>query len=40
MGAWIDLQSDMKLQFQIFEAVEHPNVKPMAYASNLIGSMM
>ena len=40
MGAWINLKSDLKMQFQTFEAVPHPNVKPMAYASNLVGSMM
>jgi len=40
MGAWINLKSDLKLQFQTFQAVPHPNVKPMAYASNLVGSMM
>jgi len=39
-GAWINLKSDLKLQFETFEAVPHPNIKPMAYASNLIGSMM
>jgi serine/threonine-protein phosphatase 5 len=40
MGAWINLKSDLKLQFKTFEAASHPNIKPMAYASNLIGSMM
>jgi hypothetical protein len=40
IGAWINLKSDLKLQFETFEAVPHPNIKPMAYASNLIGSMM
>ena len=40
MGAWVNLESDLKLQFQTFEAVPHPNVRPMAYASNLVGSMM
>jgi serine/threonine-protein phosphatase 5 len=39
-GAWINLKKDLKLQFETFEAVPHPNVKPMAYASNLVGSMM
>jgi serine/threonine-protein phosphatase 5 len=40
LGAWINLESDYRLQFQTFEAVPHPNVRPMAYASNLVGSMM
>ena len=40
LGAWINLKKDLKLQFETFEAVPHPNIKPMAYASNLIGSMM
>jgi hypothetical protein len=39
-GAWINIKKDLKLQFETFEAVPHPNVKPMAYASNLVGSMM
>jgi len=39
-GAWINLGSDLKLQFGTFEAVPHPNVRPMAYASNLVGSLM
>jgi len=40
LGAWINIGSDLKLQFQTFQAVPHPNVKSMAYASNLVGSMM
>ena len=35
-GAYINVGHDMKLNFVKFEAVPHPNVPPMAYASNLL----
>ncbi|KAI5286256.1 Palmitoyl-protein thioesterase 1 [Ascosphaera acerosa] len=39
-GAYINIKSDYKLDFHTFDAVPHPNVKPMAYAQNSIMSMM
>ncbi|KAF2002966.1 Metallo-dependent phosphatase [Amniculicola lignicola CBS 123094] len=33
-GAFIKIGPDYKLNFTKFEAVEHPDIKPMAYASN------
>lgn len=37
LGAFITLNGkDMKPNFTTFEAVPHPNVKPMAYASSLM----
>lgn len=33
-GAFIKIKSDLKLNFTKFDAVPHPNIKPMAYASN------
>lgn len=35
-GAYINIETDLKLQFETFTAVPHPNIKPMAYASNLM----
>lgn len=35
-GAYINIKNDLKLQFNTFSAVPHPDVKPMAYASNLM----
>ncbi|KXL50699.1 MAG: hypothetical protein FE78DRAFT_158431 [Acidomyces sp. 'richmondensis'] len=39
-GAYINIESDYKLQFHKFDAVPHPDIKPMAYASNGLMSMM
>ena len=33
-GAYINIESDYKLQFNQFDAVPHPDIKPMAYANN------
>ncbi|OLL21993.1 Serine/threonine-protein phosphatase T, partial [Neolecta irregularis DAH-3] len=33
-GAYINIKQDLKLDHQIFEAVPHPPIKPMAYVSN------
>lgn len=35
-GAFINIGSDLKLVYQTFDAVPHPNVKPMAYASGMM----
>ncbi|KAE8150387.1 Metallo-dependent phosphatase-like protein [Aspergillus avenaceus] len=39
-GAFINVGPELKLDFQVFEAVPHPDIKPMAYAQNSILSMM
>ncbi|EEB07750.1 serine/threonine protein phosphatase [Schizosaccharomyces japonicus yFS275] len=39
MGAVIHIQSTYELKFAQFSAVPHPNVRPMAYASGLLGLM-
>jgi hypothetical protein len=40
-GAWICFNGkDMTPQFTQFEAVEHPNVKAMAYAGNFYSQML
>ncbi|KAI7401142.1 Metallo-dependent phosphatase [Hortaea werneckii] len=39
-GAYINIESDYKLQFHKFDAVPHPDIKPMAYANNGLMSMM
>lgn len=39
-GAYINIESDYKLQFKQFDAVPHPDIKPMAYANNGMMSMM
>ncbi|KAF3935689.1 hypothetical protein ABW19_dt0207594 [Dactylella cylindrospora] len=39
-GAYINVGSDYRLEFVTFEAVEHPNIKPMAYAQNSLMQMM
>ncbi|KAB8416402.1 hypothetical protein FH972_024921 [Carpinus fangiana] len=40
-GAYINIEHDYKLQYNQFEAVEHPDIKPMAYARNSpLSSMM
>ncbi|KAF2118964.1 Metallo-dependent phosphatase-like protein [Lophiotrema nucula] len=39
-GAFIKIGPDYKLNFTQFEAVPHPDVKPMAYASNGLQGLM
>ncbi|RMX85643.1 hypothetical protein D0869_03671 [Hortaea werneckii] len=39
-GAYINIEEDYKLQFHKFDAVPHPDIKPMAYANNGLMSMM
>lgn len=39
-GAYINLGPELKLNYQVFEAVPHPPIKPMAYAQNSLLSMM
>jgi serine/threonine-protein phosphatase 5 len=39
-GAYINIRSDYKLDFHKFDAVPHPDIKPMAYASNNMMQMM
>ncbi|SPN97227.1 probable phosphoprotein phosphatase (serine/threonine specific protein phosphatase) [Cephalotrichum gorgonifer] len=40
-GAYINIWSDYKLKYEQFEAVPHPDIKPMAYAqSSLMSSLM
>jgi len=34
-GAFIVITPDLKLNYETFAAVPHPNVKPMAYARQL-----
>ena len=36
-GAFINITGDLKPQFKSYSAVSHPNIKPMAYASPLLG---
>ncbi|KAH8683055.1 serine/threonine-protein phosphatase-like protein 5 [Tricladium varicosporioides] len=38
-GAYINIGPDYKLDFHKFDAVPHPNIKPMAYAQNSLMSM-
>lgn len=39
-GAFIVLNgSDLKPKFTTYDAVEHPKVRPMAYANSLFGFM-
>lgn len=39
-GAFITMKGkDMKPNFTTYEAVPHPNVKPMAYANSLLSLM-
>lgn len=38
-GAYINIAHDMKLHYHTFDAVPHPPVKPMAYASGMMQSM-
>ncbi|KAL6708273.1 Palmitoyl-protein thioesterase 1 [Coniothyrium glycines] len=39
-GAFIKIGPEYKLKFTQFDAVPHPNIKPMAYASNGMASMI
>ncbi|KAF2154713.1 serine/threonine-protein phosphatase-like protein 5 [Myriangium duriaei CBS 260.36] len=39
-GAYINVESDYKLKFEQFDAVPHPDIKPMAYARNGLMQMM
>ncbi|KAI9836490.1 MAG: hypothetical protein M1838_005068 [Thelocarpon superellum] len=39
-GAWIDIGPEYKLEYHKFDAVPHPDIKPMAYAQNSLMSMM
>ncbi|KAH2155983.1 Palmitoyl-protein thioesterase 1 [Aspergillus fumigatus] len=39
-GAFINIGPELKLDFKVFEAVPHPDIRPMAYAQNSILSMM
>ncbi|EPS37659.1 hypothetical protein H072_8668 [Dactylellina haptotyla CBS 200.50] len=39
-GAYINVGEDYKLDFVTFDAVPHPNIKPMAYAQNSLMQMM
>jgi serine/threonine-protein phosphatase 5 len=36
LGAYINITKTMKMEFKQFSAVPHPNVKPMAYANQLM----
>ncbi|KAK4697300.1 serine/threonine-protein phosphatase 5, partial [Lecanoromycetidae sp. Uapishka_2] len=39
-GAYINIGPDYKLEFHKFDAVPHPDIKPMAYAQNSLMSML
>ncbi|EEQ34056.1 Palmitoyl-protein thioesterase 1 [Microsporum canis] len=39
-GAYINIGPELKLDFHKFDAVPHPDIKPMAYANNSIMSLM
>ncbi|KAG8532147.1 uncharacterized protein KY384_003787 [Bacidia gigantensis] len=39
-GAYINIGPEYKLEYQKFDAVPHPDVKPMAYAQNSLMSLM
>ncbi|KUL88118.1 hypothetical protein ZTR_04010 [Talaromyces verruculosus] len=39
-GAYINVGPGLKLEYHVFEAVPHPDIKPMAYAQNSLMSMM
>lgn len=40
-GAYINIGPDYKLKYEQFDAVPHPDIKPMAYAqSSLMSSLM
>lgn len=36
LGAYINIRNTLKMEFQQFSAVSHPNIKPMAYANQLM----
>lgn len=38
-GAYINIGPDYKLEFHKFDAVPHPDIKPMAYAQSSLMSM-
>jgi len=38
-GAYIDISPDYKLKFHKFDAVPHPNIRPMAYAQTSLMGM-
>ena len=39
-GAFIKIGPEYKLKFTQFDAVAHPNIKPMAYASSGMAGMI
>ncbi|RMZ75308.1 hypothetical protein DV738_g5543, partial [Chaetothyriales sp. CBS 135597] len=39
-GAYINIGPDLKLEYHQFDAVPHPDIKPMAYAQNSLLQMM
>jgi serine/threonine-protein phosphatase 5 len=39
-GAYINIGPELKLEYHKFDAVPHPDIKPMAYAQNGLMSMM
>ncbi|KAL9112351.1 MAG: hypothetical protein Q9187_007792 [Circinaria calcarea] len=39
-GAYINIGPELKLDFHKFDAVPHPDIKPMAYAQSSLMSMM
>ncbi|KAL4928665.1 protein serine/threonine phosphatase PPT1 [Aspergillus undulatus] len=39
-GAFIKIGPELKLEYQVFEAVPHPDIKPMAYAQSSLMSMI
>ncbi|KAF2491744.1 serine/threonine-protein phosphatase-like protein 5 [Lophium mytilinum] len=39
-GAFINIGPELKLKFNQFEAVPHPDIKPMAYASNGLSGLI
>ncbi|CRG88655.1 protein phosphatase 5 [Talaromyces islandicus] len=39
-GAYINVGPELKLEYHVFDAVPHPDIKPMAYAQNSLMSMM
>ncbi|KAG0155815.1 hypothetical protein PDIDSM_2988 [Penicillium digitatum] len=39
-GAYINIGPELELAYEVFEAVPHPDIKPMAYANNSILSGM
>jgi serine/threonine-protein phosphatase 5 len=36
-GAYINIGHDLEMQFNVFDAQPHPDVKPMAYSNRLMG---